>query len=210
MRFAAFALTGLLSTSVVTGPALAQVANDPASAKALSVGASAPGFTVHRENGSAYQFEPRRLSRPQVLIFYRGGWCPYCNMQLADLHEVEPKLRKGGFDVLFLSSDKPALLYTSPKDKHLPYTLLSDNELKAAEAFHIAYHVDADMYAKELQYGVDLEKTTGTSLHELPVPSVFIVDTSGTIRFVYSNPDYRVRLSADDLWTAAKPLIPAK
>jgi peroxiredoxin len=210
MRIAVFALAGLLLSSVSARPALAEVANDPASAKALAVGASAPGFTVRRENGSTYLFDPSHLSRPQVLIFYRGGWCPYCNMQLADLHEVEPKLRQSGFDVLFLSSDKPTLLYTSPKDKHLPYTLLSDNELKAAEAFHIAYHVDADTYAKELQYGVDLEKTTGTTLHELPVPSVFIIDTSGTIRFVYSNPDYKVRLSADDLWAAAKSLTPRK
>src|SRR5271155_3893693 len=98
MRIAMFALAGLLLSSVSARPALADVANDAGSAKALAVGASAPGFTAHRENGSTYQFDPHHLSRPQVLIFYRGGWCPYCNTQLADLHEVEPKLRKSGFD----------------------------------------------------------------------------------------------------------------
>jgi len=55
-----------------------------------------------------------------------------------------------------------------------------------------------------------LEKTTGTTLHALPVPSVFIVDRSGVIRYVYSNPDFRVRLHADALWEAAAPFAPRK
>jgi peroxiredoxin len=56
------------------------------------------------------------------------------------------------------------------------------------------------------EYGIDLEATTGTKQHELPVPSVFIIDRSGIIRYVYSNPDYTVRLGADALWAAAAPL----
>jgi peroxiredoxin len=110
--------------------------------------------------------------------------------------------------VIFLSTDRPALLYTSLKDQKIPYTLLSDPHLKAAQAFHIAYHLDDQTYAQQLKWGVDLEKTTGTLEHALPVPSVFIVDRSGVIRFVYSNPDFRVRLSAQDLWKAAAPLAP--
>lgn len=192
---------------VAYGPSsLASVASSPAEAKPLQVGDRAPGFTVKHADGTPFTFVPGRLARPQVFIFYRGGWCPYCNTQLADLHEVEPKLRKSGFDVSFLSTDQPIRLYTSPKEKDLPYSLLSDSHLEAAQAFHIAYHVDDATYAKLLQYGVDLESSTGTTLHQLPVPSVFIVDKSGTIRFAYSNPDYTVRLKADDLWMAAEPL----
>jgi peroxiredoxin len=118
---------------------------------------------------------------------------------------VEPKLRAAGYAVIFLSTDRPALLYSSLKNPDINYTLLSDPELKAAQAFHIAFHLDDEKYAEQLKYGVDLEKTTGTKAHALPVPSVFIVDTSGTIRFVYSNPDFRIRLSAQELWKAALP-----
>jgi peroxiredoxin len=197
-----FSLLIFLASAVVH----AEVYPSPESANALKVGDSAPNFTVRKADGSPFNFKPEHLTRPQVLIFYRGGWCPYCNLQLSDLHTVEPKLRARGFDVLFFSTDRPDRLYSSPKEKHLSYTLLSDSELKAAEALHIAYHVDETTYAEELAYGVDLEKTTGTTLHELPVPSVFIVDTTGVIRYVYSNPDYTVRLSADELWEAAMPL----
>jgi peroxiredoxin len=90
------------------------------------------------------------------------------------------------------------------------YTLLSDSQLDAAKAFHVAYHVDDATLAKMREYGVDLEATTGTKQHELPVPSVFIIDTSGTIRFLYLNPDYKVRLGADALWEAAQPLATVK
>jgi peroxiredoxin len=190
--------------------ALADFAPSAQAARPLAVGARAPGFVEYGVDQKKYVFSPDHLPRPVVLIFYRGGWCPYCNAQLADLHEVEPRLKKAGFDVLFLSSDRPELLYSSLNDdtrrNGLPYTLLSDPELRAAQAYHIAFHLDDKSYAQQLSYGVDLEKTTGTKAHALPVPSVFIIDRTGVIRYEYSNPDFRVRLSAADLWNAASAL----
>jgi peroxiredoxin len=80
--------------------------------------------------------------------------------------------------------------------------LLSDAHLLAAQ--------DEATLSKMREYGVDLESTTGTTEHLLPVPSVFIIDTSGTIRYVYSNPDHKIRLGADALWSAAQSLAAAK
>ena len=195
-----------LLTVLSTATLRAEVYSTAEKTPALKVGTAAPSFTVRRADGGPFVFDSTRLTQPQVLIFYRGGWCPYCNMQLNDMRIVEPKLRAKGYQVLFLSTDLPALLYSTPKTGKLDYLLLSDNELKAAEAMHVAYHVDDATYAKQLTYGVDLEKTTGTSLHELPVPSVFIIDRAGVVRYVYSNPDYTVRLSGDELWAAVKTL----
>ncbi len=145
------------------------------------------------------------IGRPTIVLFYRGGWCPYCNAQLSDLRLVEPKLRQHGFEIVFLSTDRPAILYSSLKAENIHYTLLSDSTLEAAKAFHIAYRLDEATLAKMQGYGIDLDATTGEALHELPVPSVFIIDTTGVIRYVYSNPDYTVRLGADALWAAAQP-----
>jgi peroxiredoxin len=206
-------LARLIAVSVISLTARSALADVPvgaAAAQPLAVGDRAPAFSVQFADGKPYRFDPRLLSGPQIVIFYRGGWCPYCNMQLSDLRLVEPKLRASGFDIVFLSTDLPQLLYSSPKEKDLQYTLLSDSQLQAAEAFHIAYKLDDAAYARQLKYGVDLEKTTGTQKHELPVPSVFIIDKSGMIRFVYSNPDYTVRLGADALWNAAQPFATTK
>jgi peroxiredoxin len=203
-------LLALVAAAFALSPARAEVPIGAAAVQPLAVGDRAPLFTARHADGTAYRFDPGHLAKPQVLIFYRGGWCPYCNMQLADMRLVEPKLRANGFEILFLSTDRPELLYTSLKEQDIHYTLLSDNLLQAAEAFHVAFKIDDATYARQLQFGFDLEKTTGSQKHELPVPSVFIIDRSGVIRFVYSNPDFTVRLGADALWKAAQPFANPK
>lgn len=204
MRFQ-MRLVGMLAFMLVM-PVFAGVPDDPAKVQSLSVGMRAPVFTVRTTEGALRTFKPDGYKKPTIVLFYRGGWCPYCNTQLGDLRLVEPQLRDRGFEIVFLSTDQPQLMYSSLKTADIHYTLLSDNHLDAAQAFHIAYHLDEATIAKQREYGVDLEATTGTKLHELPVPSVFIIDTSGIIRFVYSNPDYTVRLGADALLAAAASL----
>jgi peroxiredoxin len=198
-------LSALLAILLVVS-SHAGVPDSPRQVQPLAVGARAPTFSARTTEGSLRLFEPDGYKKPTVVLFYRGGWCPYCNAQLSDLHLVEPKLRASGFEIVFLSTDRPELLYSSLNATDIHYTLLSDSRLEAAKAFHVAYHLDDATFAKMREYGADLEVTTGTKQHELPVPSVFIIDTSGIIRFVYSNPDYKVRLGADALWAAARPL----
>jgi peroxiredoxin len=195
----------ILAAALWTVSAVADIPSDPAQVQPLAVGMRAPAFSAQTKDGVLRTFSPESYKKPTVVIFYRGGWCPYCNMQLSDLHLVEPKLRQSGFEVVFLSTDRPAILYASLKSEHIDYTLLSDSRLEAAKAFHIAFHLDDATIAKMKSFGVDLDSTTGEPLHELPVPSVFIIDRTGTIRYVYSNPDFRVRLGADALWAAATP-----
>ncbi len=197
-------LLGIAATLVATH-AWADIPNDPKLVQPLDVGTPAPAFSALTKDGVARAFRPNGYRRPTIVLFYRGGWCPYCNAQLSDLRLVESKLRHSGFEIVFLSTDRPAILYSSLKAENIHYTLLSDSSLEAAKAFHIAYRLNDATLAQMQSYGVDLDTTTGEALHELPVPSVFIIDTTGIIRYVYSNPDYTVRLGADALWAAAQP-----
>ena len=188
----------------------AAIPDDPKEVQPLGVGMPAPAFTGRTTENLPRTFAAGPYQKPTVVLFYRGGWCPYCNRQLSDLRLVEPRLRASGFEIVFLSTDRPEILYSSLKEQNIHYTLLSDSTLEAARAFHIAYHLDDAAIAKLQGFGVDLDSTTGKPLHELPVPSVFIIDRTGTIRYVYSNPDYTVRLGADALWAAAAPFAAAK
>ncbi len=201
-----FGVLALFLSTVV----LAQVPDDPKAVQPLTVGTPAPRFEVRTVTGGHRLFQTGAYKKPTVILFYRGGWCPYCNRQLSDLRLVEPKLRAHGFEIVFLSTDQPKLLYSSLQEKGIHYTLLSDSTLEAAKAFHIAYHVDDATLANMHTYGIDLDTTTGTHQHELPVPSVFIIDQAGIIRYVYSNPDYTVRLGANELWSAAEPFVTRK
>jgi len=106
-----------------------------------------------------------------------------------------------------VSPDQPSKLRETLKKKELEYTLLSDSEADGARAFGIAWKVgDAD-YAKLASYGIDLEDASGETHHVLPVPSIFLIDATGTIRFRYSNPDYKVRLENEKLVEAARGLV---
>lgn len=202
-------LCGIVGLAVTLN-ASADIPTDPKQVHPLPVGTEAPPFAGTMTDGQVRHFAPHGYQRPTIVIFYRGGWCPYCNMQLSDLRTVEPKLKEEGFEIVFLSTDRPEILYSSLKAEDIHYTLLSDSHLEAAMAFHVAYKLDAATLAMQKKYGVDLDKTTGTSLHELPVPSVFIIDTTGTIKYVYSNPDYTIRLKGTELLVAAQPYATVK
>jgi peroxiredoxin len=128
-------------------------------------------------------------------------------MQWKDLRHAEPKLPAQGFEIAFLSTDRPEIVYLSLKAADIHYTLLFDSLLEAANVFHVAF-LDDSTIAKQKQYGVDHEATTGITQHALPVPSVFIIDTTDAIRYVYSNPDYKVRFVSDVLLAAALPYVP--
>lgn len=173
-------------------------------AQPLMPGMTAPAFTVRDAIGEAVRFEPGNLERPLVLTFYRGGWCPYCNLHLAEMRDAEEELRKLGFDVWFLSIDRPEVLRPSLDDPEIGYTILSDSTLEATRAFGIAFKVDDETLRRYLGYGIDLEASSGENHHVLPVPSTFIVGRDGTIRFGYSNPNYAVRLHPDVLLAAAR------
>ena len=119
---------------------------------------------------------------------------------------MQSELSALGFPVIALSPDRPARLSKSLEAQDLGYTLYSDSSLTAARAFGIVFQLDDAEVARYEGYGIDLEAASGHSHHQLPVPSVFLVEAGGTIRWVYSNPDYRVRPDNARLLEAARRL----
>lgn len=105
-----------------------------------------------------------------------------------------------------VSPDRPAALAKSLEAKGLGYQLYSDSTLSAAKAFGIVFQLDDATVGRYREYGIDLETASGQSHHQLPVPSVFLVEAGGTIRWVYSNPDHKVRPDNAQLLEAAREL----
>jgi len=106
--------------------------------------------------------------------------------------------------VIAISPDRPEVLEPSLDEKDLGFDLHSDHSARAARAFGIAFQMDEAGVARLRRFGIDLEKASGESHHQLPVPSVFLVDRAGTIRWTYSNPDYKVRPDNASLLRAAR------
>ena len=111
-----------------------------------------------------------------------------------------------GFPVIAISPDRPELLQQSLKAKGLGYTLYSDAKMAAARAFGISFQVEDDGLQMFKKYGIDLEAASGHDHHQLPVPSVFLVEAGGVIRWVYSNPDYEIRPKNAEILKAAAGL----
>jgi peroxiredoxin len=208
------ALAGLLAMILASAAAAAAlVPDDPSKTVPLAVGTTIPTVAVRDADGSERTLGPQTITQPTVLIFYRGGWCPYCNTHLGELRHAEGPLLELGYELLFLSADRPELLHSSLKEPGIRYTLLSDARMDAARAFGIAFRVDDATVAKYKAFGIDLEAASGEAHHQLPVPAVFIVDQQGIVQFAYANPDYKVRLSSEDLLSEARRvarLSPAK
>ena len=216
MKHALFAILLVLAFSACSEPmaesegeGLAPGWADGAAATASEVhpllpGLDAPAFSALTREGEPFLFRPDTLSQGAILVFYRGGWCPYCNRQLAELQEIDDALVALGYDLYFLSADSPARLSEGSLGPDLPFTLLSDNKMDVSKQYGVAYKVDQGTIDRYKKGGLDLAEEAGYAHYLLPAPSVFIVDQTGKIVFQYTNPDYRVRVNNEVLLTAAR------
>jgi peroxiredoxin len=209
-------LSLMCSMSVQYGHADTPVAATAEEIQPLVAGDIAPRFAVETVDHESFVFEPRNLERPVLLIAFRGGWCPFCNMHLSELRHVIGDIDALGVDVLFLSGDRPELLYQSLKEEtqqsiaDLDYQILSDADAQAAIAFGIAFKVPQKLIDRRGEKGDDIMDSSMAIHGVLPVPSVFAVDKDGIIAFAYSNADYKVRLPADELLAVAKDMAAAQ
>ena len=209
--FAMVALTVSGCTENTTSPDSPDgLTSVPASAEQthpLSAGAEVPSVTLQTADEKRFDLKLAVEKQPAVLIFYRGGWCPYCSTQLSQLQTIEAELREMGYQILAISPDRPEKLTESVGKHDLTYMLLSDHAMGAGRAFGIAFRVDDATLEKYKGYGIDLNAASGETHHLLPVPAVFIVGTDGIIKFSHANPDYKVRLAPGDLLDAARAAL---
>lgn len=203
----------LTSLSVRYGHADSPIAATAEDIRPLATGEPAPRFLVRTVDGAGFDFDPRNLERPTILIAFRGGWCPYCNMHLSELRHVIPEIHAMGIDILFLSGDRPAALYdglqadTQDEIDGRGYRILSDAEASAAIALGIAFTVDPAYVQRLRERDKDLLESSIEKQGVLPVPAVFAIDAEGTIAYAYTNADYKVRIPTDELLLVAEGLV---
>lgn len=167
-------------------------------------GAAAPEVTVKAPDGEARTLREWTGGEPSVVVFYRGGWCPYCTKHLSALAEIDDDLKQMGLRLLAISADRPEKLREKPEYAELSYDLLSDHSMEAAEKFGIAFEVDAGILKKYEEYGIDLEEASGETHHRLPHPAVFVIDGKGIVKFAHVDEDYKVRLEPEEVLAAAR------
>lgn len=206
-------LSLVCSMSIRAGHADVAVAATAEAIQPIAAGEAAPRFVVQDVDGRPVRFDPAALDRPAILITFRGGWCPYCNLHLSELRHVIPEIADMGVDVLFLSGDPPARLYSSLDEETrseidgLDYRILSDADVNAATALGIAFRVSDETIEWRREKGQDISGSSMDRHRVLPVPAVFAIGTDGIVTYAFVNPDYKVRLPADELLEVAREMV---
>ncbi|MCZ8529083.1 peroxiredoxin-like family protein [Alteromonas sp. PRIM-21] len=181
------------------------IAEDANSVTPLLNGQVAPKTTLKMADGSPVSLQALTMQKPSIVLFYRGGWCPYCNEQLAQLKDIEKDLVDMGYQILAISPESPARLQEQKLETQFLVTLLSDDKLDTIREFGVGFYVDTMTDLKYKTYGIDLTKDeSGKSV--LPAPAIFMLDKKGKVLFSYVNPDYKVRPSAELVLSVAKAL----
>jgi peroxiredoxin len=178
------------------------IPSKPEDISPLLIGENIPVIKLVDATGKDFDLNSAIGRQPTILIFYRGGWCPYCNKQLSGIQEIEPELKKTGYQIIAISTDSPDNLKTSAAKNKLEYTLLSDADLNVSKQFGLAYKAPAayDKLLPMASGGKNLDKL-------LPVPAVFFVSKKGNIRFEYINVDFKQRINSDLLKSVAQTVF---
>ena len=191
----------LLLALLFACPILASELNAPR----LRTGDKIPDVRVRTIEGKEIALSDAVTRKPSVVIFYRGGWCPFCTRHLSALSEIRGDLEKNDVQLVAIGIDRPEKLRETLGQHKLDYTLLSDSDAAAAKAFGIAFRVDdATVKLYKNSYKIDLEAASGRTHHLLPHPAVYVIGIDGKIHFAHINEDYKQRLPAAEILKAAQ------
>ena len=166
---------------------------------ALGLGSVLPALSLPDANGKPVDLRALNASGPLVIVFYRGGWCPYCNLELREWQRLLPQLRALGATLVAISPQTPDNSLSTSEKNELAFPVLSDGRLAAAHAFGIAFTLSAELVALYSQVGNDLPTLNGNGQWVLPLPATYVIDRDGVISYAHVQADYRLRAEPQDV-----------
>jgi peroxiredoxin len=149
--------------------------------RALQPGQSIGDFELPDATGDMVRSADLRANGPLLLIFYRGEWCPFCNLQLKAFAGHYSEISRKGVTLVAISPQTPDNSLTMRQKHNLRFPVLSDSGNKVARQFGIVYQVEESLKQTYQMFGVDLSARNGDTSFELPVPAAFLVDKSGKV-----------------------------
>lgn len=165
----------------------------------LKVGQEVPEAKLISIDGKMVDLKEVTNGKKTVLVFFRGGWCPYCIRHLSALQEIKEDIDMLGYQIVGITPDAFDSLATSSARSESDFELYSDSKIDAISAFGLGWEIDDANYVKYRDgYKMDTEKWTGEKHHVLPVPAIYVI-SENTIQYNYVNPNYSVRLKPETL-----------
>jgi len=172
-------------------------------AGAIGTGDSLGSFTLDDANENPVTLDQLVANGPAVIVFYRGGWCPYCNLALRTYQrELLPELDSFDARLVAISPQSPDQSLSTVEKAELDFTVLSDPGSRLARRIGISFQQSEDVLEAQRKLGLDLAQVNAEGSIDLPRPTVLIVDQEHTVRFVDVQPDYTARTEVADILRA--------
>jgi peroxiredoxin len=169
-------------------------------------GQPAPDVAATDLDGHRVHLKELTARGPVLLIFYRGGWCPFCNFQIRALAAAVPEFARRGITPVAVSVDRPQEGMKTKATYSLSFPVLSDTELSFVEGFHVVNKLPDAEVQRLRGFGMDLEAASGRASHVIAVPSMFLIDRAGVVRWAHSDTDYKTRPSFAEVLPALDAL----
>ncbi|MEL7504124.1 MAG: peroxiredoxin-like family protein [Cyanobacteria bacterium J06554_6] len=160
---------------------------------ALSVGAQAPDFALPNATGTTVKLSELLQQGPVVINFYRGEWCPYCNLELRAFQQLLPEFKQAGAQLVAISPELPDHSLSVTEKNELEFAVLSDVGNKVAKDYGLVFTLDPTLRPIYEKFGIDVPASNGDDSYELPMPATYVIDQSGNIRFAFADADYTKR-----------------
>ena len=177
-------------------------------ANALKVGQKAIDFTLPNQEGKLVLLKSLLSKGPVVVTFYRGDWCPYCNLQLRALQTRLAEIQILGASLVAISPQVPDGSLTKSEISEMNFTVLSDQDAKVASQYGVAWEVPEFLIEHmRVDRNLDLQKINNGNGSVLPIPATFIIRTDGIVSWNYVNVDYRTRSEPEEIIEELKKLI---
>ena len=169
----------------------------------LKVGDRAPAIVLNNAKGKIVDVAHLLKKGPVIVTFYRGGWCPYCNLELQAYQEILPEISAAGASLVAISPEKPDDSLSTAEKNALTFEVLSDVGQKVGRAFGLVYEFSDELKSAYQGFNLDIPTHNGTpSEWALPVSATYVIDCDGLIIYAYTDPDYRDRADPRDVLRA--------
>lgn len=167
--------------------------------KGIKAGGRAPNFTLKDTLGNDIELYEKLKNGPVVLTFYRGVWCPYCNLQLRAYEDIFPQIQAEGAELLAISPQKQEKSISVAEKNNLTFKLLTDVDGETSEKYNILFEVPTYLREVYEQMGINLSEYNMGEKWSLPLAATFIIDKNALIRYSFVNVDYTERMEPIDI-----------
>lgn len=171
---------------------------------ARAVGDQAPNFRLPDARGGQVELAELRADGPVVVVFYRGQWCPYCNLQLAAFQRALDDITAAGARLVAISPQTPDSSLTHAERDGLAFPVLSDVGNRVARDYGLVFKQAETSTEVSREIGLELADYNGDDSHELPAASTFVISSDGIVQYVSISGDYRWRIGPEEVLAVLK------